>query len=735
MNLLSKIKDKFKKYYCIKQYDETDCGAACIATISKQYGLDLPITKIRQIAGTDKKGTNALGLIKAAEGLGFNAKGIKADPEDLTAELPLPLIAHIARDNLLHYLVIHEIREDIIIVADPAKGIIKYDPEDFYELWSGVLILMTPGEDFSTGDEKTGLFARFFSLIIPHKRLLIEIFIASILYTIMGILGAFYFKYLIDTVLADGLTQTLHIVSAGVIILTLFRIFMSAFRSHLLLYLSQKIDISLIMNYYKHVIELPMSFFDSRKVGEIISRLRDASKIREAISGATISVMIDTLMIIGGGIVLYVQSSTLFWVASVVIPLYIIVVWSFNKPFRRIHRKEMEQSADMQAYLVESLSGAATIKAFNGEREAKQETETRFIKFIKSIFKATWMRNVQGSSQRVLTAVSEFVILWVGGLHVINGNISIGQLITFNALLAYYYEPIQDLIQLQPKLQEAYVASDRLGEILDLEAEKEKEQSKIKCEHLKGKIDIKNLDFRYGTRKKVLKDINLSISPGEKVALVGESGSGKTTLAKLLLKYYLPEEGKILYDDYNIEDISLEHLRGRIGYVPQDIFLFSGTVKENIAFGQQNISMEKIIQASRKAKAHQFINELPLRYDTVVGERGSNLSGGQRQRLAIARAILKEPDILILDEATSNLDTATEKAIHHTIAKVSQGITTIIIAHRLSTIKECDQIVVLEEGEIIEQGTHQQLLKKQGEYYKLWEGQTLEEIEVEGDSV
>ena len=326
------------------------------------------------------------------------------------------------------------------------------------------------------------------------------------------------------------------------------------------------------------------------------------------------------------------------------------------------------------------------------------------------------------------------LILWIGGSHVINGNISIGQLITFNAFLGYYYGLIQDLIQLQPKLQEAYVALDHLVDSLDLKAEKQKEQSKIKCEHLKGKIEIENLDFRYGTRKKVLKNINLSIKPGDKIALVGGSGSGKTTLVKLLLKYYLPEEGKILFDDYNVEDISLEHLRAKIGYVPQEIFLFSGTVKENIAFGQQNVSMEKIVQASRKAQAHQFINDLPLRYDAMVGERGSNLSGGQRQRIAIARAILKDPDILILDEATSNLDTATEKAIHHTIENVSQGITTIIIAHRLSTIRECDKIVVMEEGKIIEKGTHQRLLKQKGQYYKLWEGQTLEEIEIEGDT-
>ena len=385
----------------------------------------------------------------------------------------------------------------------------------------------------------------------------------------------------------------------------------------------------------------------------------------------------------------------------------------------------MEDSADMQSYLVESVSGVATIKAFNGEEQANLETENRFIKYIKSIFKATFMRNVQSSLQKFLTSISGFVILWIGGLKVINGVISIGQLITFNALLAYFHNPIQRLINLQPKLVEAYVASDRLGEILDLEQEKKNESKKIQPDILEGDIKVKEVDFRYGTRKLALKDINLDIKSGEKIALVGESGSGKTTLAKLILKYYLSTNGDILIDGYNIEDINLESLRNKIGYVPQEVFLFSGTLRENISFGFQNIDMEEIINAAKKAQAHQFINELPLRYNTMVGERGSNLSGGQKQRIAIARAILKDPEILILDEATSNLDTATEKAIHNTIEKDSQDITTIIIAHRLSTIMHCDKIVVLEEGSIIEKGSHEKLIDHQGKYFELWQGQTL----------
>ncbi|AGB41840.1 ABC-type bacteriocin transporter [Halobacteroides halobius DSM 5150] len=732
--IIRKIKRLFKSYYCIKQHDITDCAAACLATISKHYDLEIPITQIREIAGTDKRGTNALGVIKAAKKLGFEAKGVKGQSDDLTSEVPLPAIAHVVKDNLMHYVVVYEINEDEIVVADPAEGMVYYDPEDFYEIWTGVLILITPTEDFETGDEKTGFFERFLGLITPHKGLLVKIFFASMLYTLLGIAGSFYFKYLIDTILADGLVKTLHIISIGIVLLTLFKILMNFFRKHLLLYLSQKIDISLILNYYQHVLELPMSFFDSRKVGEILSRLRDTAKIRQAISGATITVMIDSLLVAGGGIVLYIQSSTLFWVAAVIIPLYVLIVLGFSKPLRRIHRKEMENSANMQSYLIESVSGVATIKAFNGEEQANLETESRFIKYIKSIFKATFMRNIQGSLQKLLTSVSEFVILWVGGLKVINGVISVGQLITFNALLAYFYNPIQRLINLQPKLMEAYVAADRLGEIFDLEQEKQNESKKIQLDKLEGKIEVKDVNFRYGTRKLALENINLDIEAGEKIALVGESGSGKTTLAKLILKYYLPDNGEILLDGYNIKDINLEILRQKIGYVPQDVFLFSGTLRENISFGFQDIAMKEIINAARKSQIHQFINQLPLRYNTMVGERGSNLSGGQKQRIAIARAILKDPDLLILDEATSNLDTATEKAIHNTIEDISQDITTIIIAHRLSTIMQCDKIVVLDEGEIIELGTHQQLIQKQGKYYQLWQGQTLENNELEVDA-
>ena len=312
-----------KKYYCIKQHDITDCAAACLATISKQYGLKVPITKIREVAGTDRKGTNIYGVIKAAESINLTAKAVRANRENFFSEFPLPAIAHVIIDEVIsHFVVVHRISKKAIIVADPERGIVKYTPEEFFGIWTGVLILMVPNAKFQKGDKTKGLFARFFGLLLPQKGLIINIFLASLICTVLGIAGSFYFKFLLDTVFRDNLARTLHTISIGVIIITIFRIILEAFRSHLLLYLSQKLDLSLILGYYQHVLELPISFFNTRKVGEIISRFMDASHVREAISGATITIMIDTLMVIAGGIILYTQNAFMFNITFILAVLY-----------------------------------------------------------------------------------------------------------------------------------------------------------------------------------------------------------------------------------------------------------------------------------------------------------------------------------------------------------------------------------------------------------------------------
>ena len=728
------------KYYCVKQHDITDCGAACLATICKQNGYKIGITRIREVAGTDKHGTNVYGLIKAAEQLGFSTKAVKGNKEAFFSEFPLPCIAHVIVDgNLLHYVVIHKISKKQVIISDPAVGIVKLKPEEFFGevhekekppkyQWSGVLVMLVKNETFKKGDETKGLFSRFFYLLLPQKKLLLHIFVASLIYTVLGILGAFYFKELLDSVLPDGLRKTLTTISIGVILLNVFKVLLNAFRSHLMLYLSQKLDIALLLGYYRHVIELPMNFFGTRKVGEIISRFNDAGKVRDAISGATLTIMIDTIMACAGAIILYMQNPRLFGIAVIIVMLYGIIVTLFHRSYEKLNRKQMENNSQLTSYMVESLNGIQTVKSYNAERKVNRETEVKFVKLLRSVFNLSWVSNIQASLKFFIELVGGVIILWVGGVSVINGEMTIGALITFNSLLAYFLDPIKHLIDLQPQIQTAVVAADRLGEILELEAEKdESEYKKMTPESLSGDIEIKNLNFRYGTRKLVLENIDITIKNGQKVAFVGESGSGKTTLSKLLLNLYSAESGEILINGNNIKDINIETLRERIAYIPQETFLFSGSIFENLTLGLDNATMDDIIDASKMAQAHDFINELPLRYQTRLEENGTNLSGGQRQRLAIARAMLKKPDILILDEATSNLDAITERALDRTIHEFAGNMTTIFIAHRLSTIKNCDVIYVMDKGKIIESGTHKELILQGGKYAYLVKQQSLEE--------
>lgn len=713
------------KYYCIKQHDITDCGAACLATISKQYGLKISISKIREIAGTDKQGTNAYGMVKAAEQLGFTAKGVKGNKEAFFSEFPLPAIAHVVVDGkLLHYVVIHKITKKEVVVADPGKGIVKYTPDDFFNIWTGVLILLVPNTTFKKGNEKKGSLARFFSLLMPQKKLLLNIFFASLLITVFGIAASFYFRFIMDEVVVNSLKNSLTVVSIGVIILYVFKAIFEYFRNHLMLYLSQKLDIPLILGYYQHVLSLPMSFFGTRRIGEIVSRFMDASKIRDAISGATLTIMIDTVMAVVGGIVLYIQNPILFLIAVILLILYGVVVFIYNKPIRKINEKIMEDNSQVTSYLVESLNGIETVKSFNSERKTQYKTEKLFIKFLKSVFHSGFLSNGQQTITTAIASIGEVVILWVGTLSVLNGEMTIGQLITFNALLAYFLTPIKNLINLQPTMQTAIVASDRLSEILELSSEKDdNEENKIKNISLKQTISVSGLKFRYGTRQLVLDDINMNIKPGEKIALVGESGSGKTTFVKLLMHFYDWEDGEICFGNYNIKDINLEALRDRIAYISQDVFLFSGTIRENLSLGNEDATLEEIIEACKLSKANEFIEKMPMRYDTMLEENGANLSGGQKQRLAIARALLKKPDILIMDEATSNLDSVTEKAIEKTINGLPDSITTIIIAHRLSTIMRCNKIYVMDNGKIIEEGTHKTLMDKGQTYFNLWKEQ------------
>ncbi len=707
----------------IKQKDKTDCGAACLATIANLNGVNYPTSKIREAAGTDQKGTSAYGLIKTAEDIGFAAQGVKAQKKDLTKEIKLPMIAHLVNDDFTHYVVILKIKRDKIFIFDPGVGLKLIDRSEFVVKWTNILILFSPKKlEKNNYQKKFGKSSFIRKHLLTHKKLLIYIFIASLLYTVLGIAGSFYFKYMIDSILVNGLIKTLHIVSSGILLISILKVMMDAFRNHLTLFLSQQIDISLIMDYIEHILELPISFYEKREIGELISRVHDSGKIRDALSSAAISIMIDSSLIIGGGAILYLQSRYLFKIAAILIPFYILLVLSFAKKHNIVRKKEMEKGAELQSTLVETIEGIKTIKAHNNERKSYINNEKKFLSFMEEIFSAGVLQNIQNSIDNLLAAIGEIILLWAGGYQVIEGNLTVGQLITFNALLVYFYDPLQNLIKLQPKIQEALVALDRLKEIMVLDNTKHTKET-IELKQIEGNIVYKNVNFIYNMKNRVLKDISFSIKAGETVAFVGESGSGKTSIIKLLMKFYSVSKGNIYLDGKNIEDINTKNFRTKLGYVPQDIFLFNKTIKDNIDLNGCKDNLNEVVKAAQKAKIHSHINQLPERYQTEITEKGKNLSGGEKQRIAIARAFFKNPDLIIFDEATNNLDYSTENNILKIINRFSSNKTVIIIAHRLKTIENVDKIFYMKKGKITERGTHEKLLAQKGEYYNLWNDQ------------
>ena len=713
-----------QKFKCILQNDETDCGPACLAAIFRKYGLKVSIAKIRDIAGTDRQGTSAYGLVKAIEHYGFQQKVVEADKESLTSKLPIPAIAHVViDDSLLHYVVITKVKGDTVVVSDPAKGIVKYKKEDFLKIWTKILILIAPTNNSQKGNKKQSTLISFFRLLISQKWLLLRIFILSMILTSLGIITSFYYQVIMDNVVPSLSIQTLNYVSVITLCLFLVQIGINFLRGILIVKLEQRIDIPIMLGYYNHALILPMKFYSMRDTGEIISRFNDASSIRDIVSDASLTIMMDTIMAVVGAVVLFNCNRLLFLISVVVLILYGIIVFIYNKPIKKINRKIMEMNSKVTSQFVETINGIETIKVFNQEKNEETKTDKLYKKFLKKIFNGGRLSLSQQTVTMFVAVVGELVILWVGTACVIKGNLTLGELITFNALLGYFINPIKNLINLQPSIQTAVVAADRLGEILDIAPEYNDEQDQSDNKIRFSKVSISNLDFRYGTRDLVLRHINLEIHRGEKIAFVGESGSGKTTLAKLLVRLYEQEKGNIKLDSVDIRDFPISQIRNNFSYISQNAFLFSGTIKENLLFGNSDASDNDILRVCKICELEEYINSLPLKYNTRIEENGKNLSGGQKQRLAIARALLKNPKILIMDEATSNLDYITEKTIENTINKFSKNMTTIIIAHRLSTIKNCDKIFVFKDGQIVETGNHRDLLKQRGYYYQLWNGQ------------
>ena len=709
----------------IYQQDEKDCGVACIAMILKHYKTEIPIHKLRDFSGSDLDGTSAFGLKKTFEKLNFECLAIQADNSVWKEkELPLPLIAHVLiDDSFMHYVVVYDVKGDFLYIADPAKGRHKQSIESFRKTWTGVLLLPTPKESYQPSKEKVAGLSSFLPIIWRQKSLVFHIVLASLFITFFGIGASYYFQGILDYFIPNQALSTLNIVSAGLIIIYLFRVLFEYSRSYLLVILGQRMSMSIMLEYFKHVLSLPMNFFSTRKSGEIISRFLDANKIIDALASATLSVFIDIGMIIIVGATLAIQNFTLFLITLISIPFYLLSIISFVKCYEKANQEEMSAGATLNSSIIESLKGIETIKAYNGELKVYHRVDSEFIKLMKKSFKTVTLDNVQQGIKHAIQLISSAMILWVGSYSVINGSITLGQLITYNALLVFFTDPLQNIINLQVKMQTAQVANKRINEIFAIESEKisENNEQNINEQVFHQKITIENMSFSYNLKSPTLKNISCVIPPHSKVALVGVSGSGKSTLAKLMVRFYNPTDGSINYGNTNHLDIGFNQLRNHVTYVPQESFFFSGTIIDNLTFGvEKTQSFERIMEVCDAVHLSEFINQQPLRYNMVLEEGATNLSGGQRQRLAIARALLKDSDILILDEATSGLDALLEQSILDYLFKLEDK-TLIFIAHHLSIAKSCDEILVLHEGLLLEQGTHEELRYNHGIYQKLWD--------------
>ncbi|WP_414582143.1 peptidase domain-containing ABC transporter [Scytonema sp. PCC 10023] len=711
-----------KTYPFMAQQSAADCGATCLVMIGRYWGKRLSVNRLRELTNVNRSGASLRALAAAAESMGFATRPVKASL-DKFAQQPLPAIAHWEGK---HYIVVYEITPKRVIVCDPAIGQLSLTHAQFNAKWTGYALLLQPTALLKEAEEASASFWQFFEIVKPHSKVLLEVFIASVVIQVFGLVTPLLTQLLLDRVIVQGSTLTLNAVGLGLVIFGLFRIVMNGVRQYLLDHTANRVSVALLVGFIKHTFRLPLAFFESRYVGDIVSRIQENQKVQRFLTGEALSICLDLLTVfIYMGLMFWYNSSMALLVLLIVPPFFLLALFT-TSILRRISREIFTAGAEENSYLIQSLTGIRSVRSMAIEQTVRWRWEELLNKLIKKSFTAQVISNrLQIISASIETLINTG-LLWYGAWLVIQNQLTIGQLIAFNMLLGNVIHPFQRLAVLWNQLQEVIVSVERINDVLEAQPEEDLLSSpRQSLTRLQGRIRFDNVTFRYHSESEnnVLENLSFEIQPEQTVAVVGRSGSGKTTLSKLILGLYPPTEGKVLIDGQDVSNISLKSLRSQIGVVDQDNFLFGGTIRENISIAHPEASIEEIIEAARLAGADEFIVQLPMGYETQIGEGGGMLSGGQRQRLAIARALLGNPRFLIFDEATSNLDAESERIIQNNLKTILTGRTSLIIAHRLSTVRNADLILVLDRGVLIESGTHDELIAKKGHYYYLNEQQ------------
>jgi subfamily B ATP-binding cassette protein HlyB/CyaB len=708
-----------RRFPLVEQAEEMDCGAACLAMICRHNGISMTLGKLRDLCNVTTMGATLDSLARAGESLGFTTRGVQCVYESLRG-FELPFIVHWEG---YHYIIVYGTSKEWVWIADPALGFRKLSVEDFERGWSGTCLLFTSGPNLVQMAASRSPWIRFVGYLTPYRKILAHLFLATFVIQVLGVIPPLIIQNILDGVIVHQNVSLLELLIVGLIVANVFSQLMSTVRAYLANFMVRNMDFAMMSQFFRHTMSLPFSFFASRKTGDIFARFQENQTIRAFLTESTVTTALNLLMVFIYFTIMFVYNVKMTLVLiGFVIP--IIAVTAFATPkIKRYAREVFAASTDSKAFLMEALAGVETIKGMGMERPVRLRWEKKYAKALEVQYRAQAFNILVGLGSQLLNAATTIAILWVGANLVLARELTIGQLIAFNAFMGSVLGPLMGLVGLWSMLNDAGVAMERLGDVLDIEPEQKPEDlpARVILPDLQGEISLSGVYFRYGGSENeyVLENISFDIKPGELVAIVGRSGSGKTTLAKLLVGFYGPNEGKMTVDGYDLNVIDKACYRTQIGYVMQTNLLFSGTIADNIASGDDAPDRRRIEEVAKMADAHAFISKMPLGYEQVVGERGIGLSGGQIQRLCIARALYHDPKLLVFDEATSALDTQSESNILGNMHDILKGRTAVIIAHRLSTIMRADKILVLYEGAIVEQGRHEELVQRKGMYYQL----------------
>lgn len=731
----------------VLQHDEKDCSAACLATICRYWKLNIPLVKLRELIKVDKNGANIYGIIQAAAAVGLRGEALEGSWGELVDEvrehkIKLPIIAHVIMDQSLeHFIVIYKISYAKVHIFDPGKGNVVYSIKEFLNLWTGYIIAFVKTEDFKAQNLLLESYRKYLRLIKKQTGMLISILVLSFMIVLISITSSLAFQKIVDQYAIGGtdtrsqvkIFETLYIqiskllggfipIILALVGLYLIQILLEYIRGVFLAYLSKRIDKELMLPFYEKLMSLPVTFFQNRETGEIISRFQDISEIRNMISGSTLILILDSVMLVVGMIILLGISSKLFVIVLAIAVLYALIVLWFKKPLSTVQRKVMENHACVTSSLKVGVDGVENIKALMAEKKNIVSFKKDIEKYLEAMFKGNIISQLLESLVSGVSGIGNLMVFSIGVYLVMIQEITMGNLIAFQGLMQYFFNPLKNLLMLQPMLQSATIAAERLNDIMEVTSEEDIFTRKESISFKNTKIKFRNVDFQYGYREKVLKNINLTIDPGEKIAIVGESGCGKTTLIRLINAFYLVSEGEILFGNKNSNELDLACIRKKIAYVPQNPILFNTSILNNITYGLTEWDEQRLQEVIENCGVSEIIDKMPLKENTIVSENGKNLSGGQQQRIAIARALMKMPEIILVDEGTSQLDIANETKIMNYIFDVYNKNICIFIMHNYRMLEKFDRIIYMSEGEIVCSGKHEQLLKNSKKYKELLEG-------------